>query len=399
MKRLVVIAVIALLASGNYFSDCAYAKDESTDKGDAALTQTSMAAAFKTTSEVIIDGTAVTFNAYNINGNNFFKLRDLAFALNGSTRQFEVAWDETVRAIRLNPGQKYTAVGGELSAGVAAASVNAVRSSATVFLDGRDAMFTAYNISDYNYIELRDLARAMDFGVDWDAAGNRISIDTAKTYYEPIDLSSYEPVIDPDNFVDVIDNPYMPMPVGTTYIFEGTSEDGPERNEVVVTDQKKMIMGVRCTVVSDQVWVDGDLEERTFDWYAQDKDGNVWYFGEDSQSIEDGKVVDREGSWEAGVDGALPGIVMKAAPKVGDAYRQEYYAGEAEDLAFVVSINETLDIGYGQFTDVIKTKEWTPLEPGVAENKYYAAGVGVILEKMVEGGIDTMELIEIIEPE
>jgi hypothetical protein len=205
----------------------------------------------------------------------------------------------------------------------------------------------------------------------------------------------YDPVINPADFVAQIDNQYLPLMPGTTYIYEGESEDGKERIEVYVTDQTKEILGIACTIVSDRVWVDDKLVEDTLDWYAQDKDGNVWYFGEDSKEYEDGKVVSTEGSWEAGVDGAKPGIIMKADPQVGDAYRQEYYEDEAEDMAEVFSLNESVSVTYGSFDNCLKTKEWTPLEPDIVESKYYAPGVGVVLEVMVEGGSERAELVDI----
>jgi len=205
----------------------------------------------------------------------------------------------------------------------------------------------------------------------------------------------YDPVINPADFVAQIDNQYLPLTPGTTFVYEGETEDGKERIEVSVTHETKEILGVTCTVVSDKVWVDGELAEDTLDWFAQDKDGNVWYFGEDSKEYEDGKVVSTEGSWEAGVDGAKPGIIMKANPQVGDAYRQEYYEDEAEDMAEVLSLNESVSVAYGSFENCLKTQEWTPLEPDIVENKYYAPGVGVILELAVEGESERVELVEV----
>ena len=143
----------------------------------------------------------------------------------------------------------------------------------------------------------------------------------------------------------------------------------------------------------DRVFEDGELVEDTFDWYAQDTDGNVWYLGEDSKEYEDGEVVSTEGSWEAGVDGALAGIIMKAAPAVGDAYRQEYYEGEAEDLAEVIELGARVSVGAGDYDEVIVIEEWTPLEPEVVENKSYAPGVGVILEEKVRGEEGRVELV------
>jgi hypothetical protein len=192
-----------------------------------------------------------------------------------------------------------------------------------------------------------------------------------------------------------VDNPYFPLTPGTTRVYEGETEDGLERIEVVVTHDTREILHISCIVVRDTVSLDGELVEDTFDWYAQDNDGNVWYMGEDSKEYEDGEVVSTAGSWEAGVDGAQPGIIMQANPQVGAAYRQEYYAGEAEDMAEVLSLTETASVPYGSFDALLMTKEWTPLEPGVAEQKYYAAGTGLVLEVMVEGGTGRVELIDL----
>ncbi len=205
---------------------------------------------------------------------------------------------------------------------------------------------------------------------------------------------AYNPEIDPANFVAVIDNPYFLIP-GATYIYEGETEEGLERIEVKILGETRVVMGVTTTVVRDTVYLDGELIEDTFDWFAQDKDGNVWYFGEDTKEYENGVVVSTHGAWEAGVDGALPGIVMPANPQVGQAYRQEYYVGEAEDMAEVLSLSESETVPYGSFDNLLMTKDWTPLEPGVAEHKYYAPGVGLILEVQVEGGSGRIELIEV----
>ena len=142
---------------------------------------------------------------------------------------------------------------------------------------------------------------------------------------------SYPVTIDPANFVETVDNPYFPLTPGTTWVYEGESDGEAERNEVTVTDETKTILGVTCVVVRDVVLIDGEIVEDTLDWYAQDADGNVWYMGEAVQDFEDGELVSTEGSWEAGVDGAQPGIIMLADPQVGDYYQQELYEGEAED--------------------------------------------------------------------
>jgi hypothetical protein len=183
---------------------------------------------------------------------------------------------------------------------------------------------------------------------------------------------AYAPHINPAEFTTTIDNEYFPMKPGTTFVYEG----GAERDEMTVTHDTKKVMGVECVVVDDRAWEGGKLIEQTYDWFAQDKKGTVWYFGEDTKEYENGKVVSTKGSWEAGVDGAKPGIIMQADPKVGQSYRQEYYEGEAEDMARVLSSNASVTVPYGSFDKVIETKEWTPLEPGFYEKKYYARGVG-----------------------
>jgi hypothetical protein len=194
----------------------------------------------------------------------------------------------------------------------------------------------------------------------------------------------YAPHINPADFTTTIDNEYFPLKPGTTFIYEG----GAERDEFAVTSDTKQVMGVECVVVLDEAWEDGKLIERTYDWHAQDKEGNVWYFGEDTKEYKNGKVVSTQGSWEAGVDGAKPGIIMRADPKVGQSYRQEYYEGEAEDMAKVLDLNESVTVAYGSFDHALETKEWTPLEPGYAEHKYYAPGVGFVYG----GGLELIDI-------
>ena len=207
--------------------------------------------------------------------------------------------------------------------------------------------------------------------------------------------SPYAPTIDRARFSDQVINRYFPLTPGTTYVYEGTKEGAAQRNEVTVTRDTKTILGVRCVVVHDTVMEEGSVVEDTFDWYAQDSDGNVWYFGEDSKEYENGKVISTEGSWEAGVDGAQPGIVMEASPKVGDSYRQEYYQGEAEDMAKVLKINESTTVSAGSYEQVVVTEDFTPLEPDVVEHKYFAPGVGFVAGSMVKGGSEQIELVKI----
>ena len=199
--------------------------------------------------------------------------------------------------------------------------------------------------------------------------------------------------IRPANFVRSIDNPYMPLKPGTTFIYRGKRDGKPERNVVRVTHQTKLISGVTAVVVHDQVFVRGHLAEDTYDWYAQDKAGNVWYLGENSKDVKNGRVTSVAGSWEAGKRGAQPGIIMQAHPHVGMAYRQEFLKGEAEDRARVVALNRSVAVPYGSFKGLLVTKEWTALEPGVVENKYYARNLGNVCTTTVKGGSDYDELI------
>ena len=195
----------------------------------------------------------------------------------------------------------------------------------------------------------------------------------------------YDPEIDPMNFVDgnnlplPINNPFSPLTPGTTFIYEGQTAQGFEHNEVSVTHNTKVILGVTCIEVHDTVKVDGKLTEDTLDWFAQDKDGNVWYFGENSEELASDRVVSLEGSWTGGVDGAKPGIIMKAQPAVGDFYRQEFALDTAEDMARVLSLTESVTVPYGSFSNCLETEETEPLEPDALEHKFYAAGVGNLL--------------------
>jgi hypothetical protein len=212
---------------------------------------------------------------------------------------------------------------------------------------------------------------------------------------EEEETGEYSPAVNPADFVDIIDNPYFPLIPGTTFFYEGEAEDETIRNEVFITSETRLVMGVNTTIVRDRVWEDDELVEETFDWYAQDKDGNIWYFGEESKDFEDGRLVSTQGSWEAGVNGAQPGILMEGKPKVGDVYRQEYLMGEAEDMAEILALNESVSVEYGSFDNCLRTKEWTPLEPETEENKYYAAGIGLLLEMQTKGGSERLELVDV----
>jgi hypothetical protein len=203
----------------------------------------------------------------------------------------------------------------------------------------------------------------------------------------------------PEDFVAVIDNPYMPFMPGTRTVFEGVSDGERERNVVSVTDRTKVILGVTTTVVHDQVFsANGDLAEDTFDWYAQDRFGNVWYFGEDTAEYANGEVSSTKGSWEAGVGGAQPGVVMLAQPTVGESYHQEFLRGEAEDVGTVVAIDDRVSVPYGSFDQVLVTEDTTPLEPQILEHKFYAQGIGVVLERVLRGGQEVSRLVSYTPP-
>lgn len=194
---------------------------------------------------------------------------------------------------------------------------------------------------------------------------------------------SYNPQIDPTNFTNStnLTNLYFQFQAGKKYIYEGQTEDGLEHIEVQLLSATKTVMGITCVVVNDKVWLGGKVVEDTDDWYAQDNDGNVWYMGEDVDNYNsDGTLRDHEGAWEAGVDGAKPGIIMLANPQPGMKYRQEYYFDEAEDQAEVLELGLTLTVPFGTFANCLKTKEWTELEPDVLDNKFYAPGIGLIRE-------------------
>jgi hypothetical protein len=189
---------------------------------------------------------------------------------------------------------------------------------------------------------------------------------------------SYNPKIDPGDFADAIDNRYLPLVPGTTFHYRAQTAAGVELDDVEVTHETRSILGVPCTVVHDTVTLGGDLTEDTIDWYAQDKAGNVWYFGEEAKQYADGILVGIDGSWMAGVDGALPGIVMEANPAIGDVYRQEFAIGEAEDMGQVQALGQSVSVPYGSFTNALETKEFSALEPGTTENKYYVPTVGFV---------------------
>jgi hypothetical protein len=206
---------------------------------------------------------------------------------------------------------------------------------------------------------------------------------------DPGDGGSYSVRLDPADFVATIDNPWLPFTPGSRWVYQAA---GGQRNEVLVTHQTRKVMGITATGVRDTETRDGAVVEATSDWYAQDRDGNVWYLGEDTRAAKNGQL-SPAGSWEAGVDGALPGIIMKADPRPGDAYRQEFYRGHAEDMGEVVRIGASETVPFRSLDGLLVTQDWTPLEPKVVEEKFYAKGIGLVLETKVRGGSGRNELI------
>ena len=208
---------------------------------------------------------------------------------------------------------------------------------------------------------------------------------------------TYTPMIDPADFSTTIDNPLFPLPVGAVWEYEGPDE----LITVTVLEETYMTeIGVECVVVHDQVRSPdtGEVLEDTNDWYAQDSEGNVWYMGEDTAEYLNGMVATTAGSWEAGVDGALPGIVMQAMPEEGQIYRQEYYACEAEDMGEVVAVGESVTVPTGTYTDCVRTRDYTPLEPSSNEYKTYCPGIGTVLAQEVSTGERTEELTSVMLP-
>ena len=207
----------------------------------------------------------------------------------------------------------------------------------------------------------------------------------------------YSPKIDPSSFVTTIDNPYWPLKPGTTFHYQGVRGTTPQTDDETVTDQTKNILGIHSTVVDDVVSEHGKAVERTRDYYAQDKWGNVWYMGEDSfETNAHGKMVRASDSWLSGVNGGQPGIIMPGNPKPGDAYRQEYYPpGKALDEARVLSLNGTTTVPYkGKHTGLLVTSERSPLEPQT-EQKYYSPGLGEVMEKVVKGHHEQFRLVNV----
>jgi hypothetical protein len=203
----------------------------------------------------------------------------------------------------------------------------------------------------------------------------------------------------PARFAARVTNPWFPLRPGAVYEYRGV-EDGQAAHQVfTVTRRTKVIRGVRCSVIRDLVYERGRVTERTADWYAQDAAGNVWYFGESTATLDRrGRVRSREGSWQAGVRGARAGIYMPARPRVGVTGRQEYDRGHAEDEFTVVSLHARVRTPAVSSRHALRTREFSPLEPGVLDRKLYVRGVGQVLEASVKGGDDRLELVRVHRP-
>jgi hypothetical protein len=209
--------------------------------------------------------------------------------------------------------------------------------------------------------------------------------------------ATYEPQIpSASHFAKAIDNPYFPLPVGRTLLYRGVEGGKREVDRMHVTGRTKNIKGISATVVSDNVYEPpARLAEKTFDYYAQDDRGNVWYLGEDTKEFLPGGKVDPSGSWLTGRSGAKPGLIMEADPRVPDAYRQECRSGEAEDLAWVVGRGGSVKVPYGTSRHVLRTLEFSPLEPTIVDRKVYGPGLGIVSERQLSGGRETLSLVRV----
>ena len=208
---------------------------------------------------------------------------------------------------------------------------------------------------------------------------------------------NYHPNIDPANFTNQITNPYFPLKPGAQYVLDGVRDGRPQHTDVTVTRETKMIMGIPMVVVRDVVTNNGALEEKTTDWYAEARNGDVWYFGEATAEYTNGQVSSTQGSWEAGVDNAQPGIIMKGKPTIGVSYRQEYRPGVAEDVAKVGATGLTYRAGGTTYHNVVRTDDRNPLNPDKLDQKYFAPGFGLIYTKKLSAGhAETATLTKVV---
>jgi hypothetical protein len=202
------------------------------------------------------------------------------------------------------------------------------------------------------------------------------------------------------DFTAQVDNPWYPLKPGTTYTYLGHKDGHVARDVLIVTRQTRTITGIPCVVIQDRLYLDGKLHERTTEWYSQDKQGNVWYLGENTAELDKtGHVVNTDGTWLAGAKGATAGIFMFARPKVGRSAQQEFLKGQAEDHFKVLDMHASVKVPRFSSDHAVLTKEWTPLEPGVIDHKLYVRGIGTVLEMTVKGGHERLALISMTNSE
>jgi hypothetical protein len=240
--------------------------------------------------------------------------------------------------------------------------------------------------------------------MSYDVPMNRVALAAATTLVvvapaTPVPATSARacprPPALPKAFARRVDNAYFPLRPGTTFTYRGREDGKPAKDVVTVTRRAKTILGVRITVVRDRVFVRGELAEDTLDWYAQDARGNVWYFGEDTKEFEDGRVVTTQGSWQAGRRGARAGIFMPAAPKVGRTLKQEDARNVAEDCSAIADRNAVVRTPFVLSRRALETEEFSLLERGVLDHKFYVRGIGLVKEQTVRGGNDVLELVSV----
>jgi hypothetical protein len=243
---------------------------------------------------------------------------------------------------------------------------------------------------------LASSALALSVAASGSASASSSASGSSAAHHRSAKHQSRVKAINPENFVVGVNNPWFPLTPGTTLSYRGEKDGKPAIDVFETKHQTKMIQGVTTTVVHDQLFLSGKLEEVTTDWYAQDRKGNVWYFGEATKTLDaKGKVTSTEGSWEAGVQGARPGVFVPGDPQVGQTGQQEFFKGEAEDHFTVLSLNATVTVPFVSSNRSLKTKEFTPLEPKVLDNKYYVLGIGTVLEVAVKGPVERLELFSV----
>jgi hypothetical protein len=221
-------------------------------------------------------------------------------------------------------------------------------------------------------------------------AGCGSSGDSASTSWSP-------PAIDPSSFVSRVDNPYLPLAPGTTLRYRGVMKDGttPQVDTFAITHQKRIVMGVPCTVVRDTVTSRGRPVERTYDWFAQDRQGNVWYMGEETQELKHGRFGKMIDSGPAGRNGAQPGLMMEAHPRKGDSYWQFHWPGHALDTAIVLGSGGRVELPYRSFRETLLTQEQSLLEPGVRDRKWSVRGIGYVQERAASGTREQIKLVSV----